>query len=165
MGNTKVRKAAWLSAAGVMAATAVVGTTQTAADASVTTSCGPGLNANSTTDRTVVEKLGPKVEPGWGTYPAISLRNGLLNGNTVFWARASTPESGVVVMDWYKSGNSGTHYKCSQEMWIGGGNYTKAINWGWHSLAWVFRPCVARSQSGLGGTGVLGPWECDAWWG
>jgi len=107
------------------------------------------------------EYISPTVEGAWGTYPALELRAALNNGKVAFWARVPNQRQGEVAMDWYKSANRGTHYKCFvyQASYTVGARWTPAITFGWNAYAKQFRPCEIASDS----QGALGPWDCG-WW-
>jgi hypothetical protein len=160
MNKERVRKAAWLSAAGTMAAAAVTGVAPTAAHASVTNSCGQNLNPTKFSSPADAEWISSRQEPNWGIYPTLELRVALNNGKAAFWARVQHQRQGELVMDWYKSSNSATHYKCEVNMssYTTAVRYTPAITYGWNAYAKKFRPCELVSQSGQDG-----PWLCG-WW-
>jgi len=165
MNKATVRKAAGLSAAVTLTAAAVTGAAPTAAHAAVTLSCGQNLNPTKFSSPWDAEYLGSEAEGAFGAYPTLELRAALNNGKVAFWARVAKQRDGDVIMDWYKSANSNTHYKCSVHMsrYYTGTRYTPAITYGWNAYAKEFRPCeIASSSDGAGGTD-WGPYYCG-WW-
>jgi hypothetical protein len=159
----QLRKAAWLSAAGSLAATGVVGVAQGTASAAVSYYC-EGWNPNSTTasSRVNLETVAKSSHSGMN-YPKLSLRMGIANGDEVIWTRQSIAMQGLLALDWGPAANNTTHWKCSVQTDYNTANYTTGVSYGFYSSAYYFRPCELRSSPNGSSTNV-GPWECGGWW-
>jgi hypothetical protein len=163
-----IRKAAQVAAAGLLPAAALTVAGQTAAEASVTDSCGRNFTPSKATYAVTIEDVaGKKLADGF-TYPKLSLREGIIDGySSVIWARQSYRMRGSLALDWYKSPNSNTHYKCSifsSSQPPNGPNYTQGVLVGYNNPpganALAFRPCeVYRTDEGSN----YG-WQCAAWY-
>jgi hypothetical protein len=163
MEKAQLKKAAWLSAAGTLAATGVVGVAQGTAHAAVSYYC-EGYNPTQATSVRTVESYAAKTI-GAMYYPKFSLRWGVIDGNVVLWTRESTAESGYLDLDWGPSANNSTHWKCSVTTDYATPNYTTGVSYGFYSSAYYFRPCVMRRSwtADAGSQYAYGPWECGGW--
>lgn len=163
MDKKHLKKAAWLSAAGTLAAGSAVGVTQGTANASVSYYC-EGWNPAHATGASTLESVAKKSIDGM-TYPKLSLRWGILSGRSILWTRASTAMEGLLDLDWGASPNNNTHWKCSVTTSYDTANYTTGISPGFYSSAFYFRPCELRISpaADAGNQYNYGPWECGGW--
>lgn len=175
MSKKTIRKAAQITAAGLLPATAMTVVSQTAADASVTITCGRNFSPSKATYAYTVEKVAPKAEGAFGTYPAISIRSGEIDGDpNIYWARESDARWGDLDLDWWGSANGTTHEDCRLSLAqseIPTRNYTQGVLYGWNNPpgqeAFDFRPCmdaVSPTSDAPPSVPAWGPWDCGPWY-
>jgi hypothetical protein len=165
MDKARMRKAAWLSAAGTLAVATATVAAPVAAHAGVTYSCGNDVNPTKAIDPYTRETHAHVLYGAFGYYPAFYLRSGVYDGSGLLWAKASFARDGIIDMDFYKSFNNNTHYKCSATTsFYDAATYTPGVTYGWHNAAFDFRPCE-MIRSPLSGTDEWQstPWVCAAW--
>jgi hypothetical protein len=166
MNKNTIRKAAQVAAAGLLPATALAVAGQPAADAAVTNSCGRNFSPSKATYAVTLEDVNGKTFPDGAKYPKLSLREGIVDGySSVMWARQSEHMEGSLALDWYKSQNSTTHYKCSIiSEGLNPRNYTQGVLVGYNNPpaanAWAFRPCQQYHTD----EGSIWGWQCAPWY-
>ena len=164
MDKARMRKAAWLSAAGTLGVATATVAVPVAAHAGVTYSCGNDVNPTKAIDPYTRETHAHVLYGAFGYYPAFYLRSGVYDGSGLLWAKASFARDGIIDMDFYKSFNNNTHYKCSATTsFYDAATYTPGVTYGWHNAAFDFRPCEMIRSSNGGGGWDSAPWICAAW--
>jgi hypothetical protein len=164
MDKARMRKAAWLSAAGTLGVATATVAVPVAAHAGVTYSCGNDVNPTKAIDPYTRETHARVYEGALGYYPAFYLRSGVYDGSGLLWAKAASARDGIIDMDFYKSFNNNTHYKCSATIsFYDAATYTPGVTYGWHNAAFDFRPCEMIRSSNGGGGWDSAPWICAAW--
>jgi hypothetical protein len=166
--KTVLQRAARVTVAGAIPA-AMMATSQTAANATVTYNCGRNFSPSKATTTKTVERGFDKSISSY-----VSLREGTIDGQTsIYWARQEASQntpSGWVDLDWYQVANNTTHYDCREYTGYSDGgyyhsrNYTQGVLYGWDSppgaYADAFRPCMRWSSPG----GTPGAIACGAWY-